>query len=162
VLLRFAFATRDEKCIKALESMKVPAAAIPMFTEMFLDVGLAAVEGRPAVIKPADRERLAALVGSDAGPRVPDWYPLLDDPTRWTIPTPLNAANAAEVDQILQAFAKYFDARLSLSHAGFHSADVALPDWNVVTTAELEQQVDTYVAAVNARVHPATQPAGAR
>ena len=123
LLTRFAL-LRDSECTEALEAMKVPCAAIAIVWGISpYELPMSPTADFP--IGQARRERLAQILGRDAGPNLSDWtsyYEAVAD----RMPTPLSEKLAAETNRVTQAMVSYWAAAERLAKAEYRLAALRL------------------------------------
>ncbi|MBM4020081.1 MAG: hypothetical protein FJ288_17480 [Planctomycetes bacterium] len=120
VLMRYALRLADESraCTAAIEDMGVPEAA---YVHLLV---LAARRGPPTALEETedfeldadDRQYLAAVLATDAGPNFQDWVKAYGGAVR-DVPTPLPAEAAAEIARIIAAFDTYRRSAASIREA---------------------------------------------
>ena len=109
----------------------------------------------------SQREFLAGLLDDDAGPSLLDWFDLYEARIDHLL-TPLSAELHAETSRIVVAFQRYHAALVrwrqwSAATKPDKSQHPREPDWNIPTTAGLEQEVSRYVSEVDSKLG---QPGG--
>lgn len=166
LLMRYALAEDSWICSEALEKMNLAEAALPIIRH---DVASEARFTGKQLERLEDhtRKRLARLLGRDAGPNVGDWLALYDQVAP-DAPTPLSKSVRDETTRVIAAWLVYHQAaddwatncfqqvrRQGLSgEAGMEEvrrllATVAKPNWNVVTTADLSNEVEAYSSRIS-------------
>ena len=98
------------------------------------------------------REDLTEFLGEDAGSDLLDWYELYDEVID-VVPTPLTPQLHQETNRVVNAFERYYLARgkwlkWSQEIDSRKETEPMPPCWGVVTTVDLEAEVDRYVGAV--------------
>ena len=156
ILMRYALLGNSE-CIDALERMGEPR------------VGLAII-ANAYEFDESVRERLRALLGEEAGETRQEWAELYD--ARYDhLPSPFPASTLAETERVIDCVVSYWAARNQhdaavsalaqrMAYEGGHRPrgqyvdaarrrlHVADPNWDVPTTAELEEEVQAYADRV--------------
>lgn len=114
ILMRFAL-LGEPKSVEALEAMGVPQASLAILRNI-------AVYEAPSPtaadfpIPSDDRQKLARLLGKDAGPNFLAWTSFYDA-TDGKHPTPLTPEMAADLDRVIHAITSYWDASQRLYEA---------------------------------------------
>jgi hypothetical protein len=157
-LMRYALTDSGQsRATEALESMSIPQAALAVLRDD-ADQRWGVVGGTIApdsTINPWTEQRLAKLLGKDVGAKWWDWSRLYDS-TVDTCPTPLSATEKSEVDRVARAITMYWSASSRLAGAG-SATRVPEPNFDIPTTAGLEDEIRRYCAAVDAII-PTTGP----
>jgi hypothetical protein len=176
ILMRYALSVYDERCITALEQMNLPRAAFPIMRSEI--VSEASISGKQLTrFSKETCERLTPLLGSDPGNKVYAWLQLYDKVIA-DRPTPLPEPIRQETDQVITSMLLYYvyendGAQISFdlgrqkkwSHEQVRKMirSIRKPDWDVITTEELEQEIEAYGkrydAAIDKHFPPQTQPA---
>lgn len=169
LLMRYALAETNEACTDALVEMKLPCAALPVMRAPL--VWAARISGRtPQQYEASVCATLKGLLGKDAGTDVNAWYKMYYEVAP-SVPTPLPRSIKEETERVIQAMLRYFD--LAEKWAGFCLGQVkraglsgeqgykewgrltrcvAKPNWNVVTTDDLEHEIDAYERRVESAI----------
>ncbi len=183
LLMRYALAEDSWVCTEAMEKMALPRAAMAVLRHEA--VWQARLDGLARITRVDEdtRARLARLLGQDVGSGFDDWAALYDSVTV-NGPTPLPDAVGDETDRVIAAMLRYFSGASELAGAGLGEAkrmgltgeaamahartimrSVPVPDWNVLTTDELEAEIDACAARVTKAIGrhsppiPVSQPA---
>jgi hypothetical protein len=146
ILMRYAL-SGESPCIKALEKMKVPEAALPILRHSYYERGSAERNFR---IDSAAQARVAQLLGKDAGPYLQDLLAYYDE-VAFHLPTPLPPDIASETQRVVTAFLSFQIARRR--SAAVEHQPIPMPDWDAADTEAIEIEVQRYVDRVNAAVH---------
>ena len=154
-LMRYALLGNND-CLEALDSMRVPQAALAVIAES--ERYRRPRSGTdPNELSLASEKELADLLGEDVGPKISDWNNLYDRVISQRL-TPLSVDQASETDRVSRALAMYWDAQVHLLFAGRLSS-VPKPNLDVPTTAGLEQEIRKYCAAATSATAPSSMPA---
>ncbi len=182
LLVRYALAENSTPCTDALEKMELPVAALAiMRNHIVFEVRLT---GRAPVAMPQSvQQQLYRLLGRDVGPKPRDWFTLYDTVID-SLPTPLPKNVQEETTRVVAAIASYWKSsnewarvciwraqRMRLSDRDRQAEAEKLrdmiqpPDWDVVTTEQLEREVDSFARRVAEAVErldrtPVSSPAG--
>jgi hypothetical protein len=166
LLMRYALAEDSSICTDALEAMGLPMAALPIIR------GEVAFEARLTgkqltQFNDNTRKRLSRLLGEDVGLNVTDWGTLYDQIAQ-SVPTPLPKPIQDETNRVIAAWLVYHQAAEEwatvcfqrVRHNGLSGeagmaevrrliAAVAEPNWDVLTTMDLETEVSDYASRVS-------------
>ncbi len=176
ILMRYALSERDYRCITALEQMNLPRSALPIMRSRI--VWEIRFNGKPLTrFSKETCERLKPLLGSDPGNKVDAWLQLYDKVIA-DRPTPLPKPIRQKTDHVITSMLLYYvyendGAQISFDlgrQKGWSSEQVRKmirsirkPDWDVITTEELEREIKAYGkrydAVLDKHFPPQTQPA---
>jgi hypothetical protein len=166
LLMRYALAEGSHVCEGALEKMGIPEAAFPiMRNRIVYEAGW--MQRRLERFDDSTRERLVRLLGQDPGTEVAAWLRLYDRIVS-DLPSPMPQDLRKEVDRVIRTMLRYIAAsndwageclaavkgsglqgETALEEVRKRILAVARPDWNVLTTGDLEKEIDRYVSRVN-------------
>ena len=175
ILMRYALNKYSEDCINALEQMNLPRVALPiMRSEIVWKIRLDRIQ--PTDFSKETCERLKSLLGDDAGTKIDAWL-LLYDKVIAKRPTPLPEPVRKETDRVILSMARYYiladewaqasfdwgrQKGWSLDKVGEMSRSIPKPNWDVITTEELEREIKAYgqrvITAIDKHFPPQTQP----
>jgi hypothetical protein len=96
VLIRYGM-LGDDACLRAVEAMEVPQAALAR---------LIVARESGEILDWSDRQRIAKLLGRDAGWRLSDWIALYHS-VALTLPTPLSPQQSAEAERVISAIERF-------------------------------------------------------
>jgi len=163
LLMRYALAEGSWTCSDALEKMRLPIAALPiMRQEMAFGARL---EGRrPQKFTRPTRDRLTRLLGQDAGDDVDAWFALYDEVVP-AAPTLLPRGIQDDTDRVIATLGRYYaisdewattcvqeasrkglSGQRGMEYVRSSIKTVAEPNWNVLTTTDLEREIEEYEA----------------
>jgi len=113
ILMRYALLGRgyySDVCKKALEDMRLPRAAIPIFVAVrrYGQASASYVQGQDLELGAEYRSRLTAVLGWDAGANLTAWTKLYDERIR-DAPSPLPESIRAETDLVIACFVDYWN-----------------------------------------------------
>ncbi len=175
ILMRYALC-KNSNCIEALDQMNLPRAALPIMRDRI--ASKARFSGlRLKQFSEETCERLKYLLGDDAGREVDAWLQLYDRVITER-PTPLPELIRKETDRVILSMLRYFILGDDWAHASLvwgrqkgWSLDktreinrlVPKPNWDVITTEELEKEIKAYdeqvKTAIDKHFPPQSQPA---
>jgi len=147
-LMRYSLMFNGREATSALESMRIPQAAIGILQEESVWVIITSRGPWPIQIDAKFQRRLADLLGKDVGTKRADWQKFYAEAVG-NLPTPLSRDQAREVDRVVAAMNSYW-----LIRGQRRSQSAPPPNLDISGTGALEREIQKYKAA--ASTHPAT------